>query len=120
MGKRRGRPEVCRPWLTMATLAVRGYDKEMIAGEKHSEAVKDAVRYVQQRMPGIPVSETEIKRILAYWRPKGESNGLCVSKPDPANCTIALHDGRTAKVLLTAAFGLKPVYPRTNAKATRR
>ena len=104
----------------MATLAVRGYDLPRMAGEKHSEAVKEAVKYVQKWMPGIPISETVIKRILAYWRPKGESTGLCVSEPDPANCTIALHDGRTAKVLLTAAFGPKVIYLRTNAKATRR
>jgi hypothetical protein len=79
--------------LARETLAVYGYDLARSAGDKHSEAVKEAVRLIRQIRPGMPISETEVRRIIAYWRSSRNSNGLLVSKPSPANCTFTLHDG---------------------------
>jgi hypothetical protein len=45
------------------------FDEAREGGEKHSAAITHAVQYVRQHHPEMPVSETELKRILATYRP---------------------------------------------------
>jgi hypothetical protein len=47
------------------------YDQAREEGYKHSAAIRHAVEVSKQRNPEIPISETEVKRVLAAWRPRG-------------------------------------------------
>jgi hypothetical protein len=53
-----------------AAEAMCAYDEAREKGEKHSAAVRYAVDLLKQRHPERPISKTEVKRILAMWRPK--------------------------------------------------
>jgi len=72
--KPRGRPRkdgAKAAWvLYRAMVGLRGYDKARSSGEKYQEALKGAVAEVRHQFPGMPISETEIKRILAEFRSK--------------------------------------------------
>jgi len=46
------------------------YDEARGSGQKHSAAVALAVDFVRQRYPEMPISKTEVKRILATFRPE--------------------------------------------------
>lgn len=59
-----------------AALAMGAYDEARERGEKHSSAVRYAVDLVKQRDPDGHISETEVKRILAAWRPRGSQTIL--------------------------------------------
>jgi hypothetical protein len=50
---------------TRETYTLFGYDEARRAGEKHAEAVKKAASDVRKNLPGIPCSETEVRRVLA-------------------------------------------------------
>lgn len=54
-----------------AALVMAAYDEARRRDGKHSAAVTFTVEEVKQRFPKIPISETEVKRILATFRPKG-------------------------------------------------
>ena len=45
-------------------------DEARERGNKHSVAVRAAVELLKQSNPGMPISQTEVKRILAVWRPR--------------------------------------------------
>lgn len=47
------------------------YDEVRRGREKHSAALAEVVAFVRKRFPGMPISESEVKRILAAWRPRG-------------------------------------------------
>jgi len=57
-------------------IAIGLYDEERKNGQKHSAAVAQAVELIKERYPTIRISETEVKRILATWRPRGSHNNL--------------------------------------------
>jgi hypothetical protein len=117
--ERRGRPrkngEQPMWMLERATLAVYGYDQARKAAEKHMAAITCAVKLIRATHSWMKVSETEVKRILADWRSSRRPVGLLVSRPDPADCRLVLPDGQVVRRLLTASFGPRPHYPRTNA-----
>jgi hypothetical protein len=73
--RRRGRPAkngVKDLWFLLRALTVLHWYREARArGEKHSVAIREAVDLVRQFHPGMPMSETEAKRILAEFQPKG-------------------------------------------------
>ena len=77
---------------------------------KHAEAVRQAASDVRQKLPGIPCSETEVRRILA----RNSHIDLVISKPDPENKELTLGLPGIRPVLL-AAWGERPTYPRHNA-----
>lgn len=101
--------------LRRITLAVFGYDEARTAGAKHLAAVEEAVRFVRSADPRMRISTTEVKRILAEWRPAHQSCGLFVVKPDLANSVIILPNGQVARIGLTAGWAPRPSYPRANA-----
>lgn len=47
------------------------YDEARTHGEKHSVAINCAVNEYKQRYSQMRISATEVKRILATWRPRG-------------------------------------------------
>jgi hypothetical protein len=103
------------------TLAIYAYGLARDAGEKHIVAIQEAVRYIRDKCPRMPISETEVKRIVAAWRPKRAATCLFVSKPDPERAIVWVpgRDGRiiSARIAYTASVGPRPIYPRTNAAA---
>ena len=101
--------------LTRETLVVYAYGRAREAGEKHSVAISEAVKYVRDNAPAMPISETEVKRIVATWRSKQRPTCLFVTKPDPEHDTLVLPDGRKVRMLYTASVGPHPIYPRANA-----
>jgi hypothetical protein len=116
---KRGRPrkngQLSMWMLRRETSILYGYDQARRLGEKHAVAIQEAVRYVRETDPRMPISETEVRRVLAYWRPRREPLGLVVVKPGPSESTLTLPDGRVVKIGLTSAIGPRPIYPRVNA-----
>lgn len=109
---RRGRPRNGKKpvWiLERVILAVYAYGEARKLGEKHSVAVTEAVKYIRATAPAMRVSETEVKRIMAAWRPRGSPTCLFVSKPDPVNNSHTLPNGRKVRILYTAWVGPRPI-----------
>jgi hypothetical protein len=52
-----------------AGLLMCAYDEARGSGHKHCAAVTHAVEYVREHHPEMPVSETEVRRTLATYRP---------------------------------------------------
>ena len=69
---KRGRPKkhgVKQGWtLLRDSIALSGYDEARQRGEKYIVAISEAVSAVRKCDPKMPVSETEVRRILACWR----------------------------------------------------
>jgi hypothetical protein len=77
---KRGRPAkdgVKHPRALSRALAVLySYDQARAGGQKYSVAVAESIAFVRQYQPGVPISESGIKRILAELRPKGAPTTL--------------------------------------------
>lgn len=139
--KKRGRPRkngAKDPWsLARALMVIHAYDEARTGGIKHSAAVKEAADFVRWLCPGMPISETEVKRILAELRPakgpaallssyeilEGEEAARARSRfaqmlalagqipPDPPN-----QDPSRPLKRFSVSLGKRPNYPRYNAK----
>lgn len=107
--------------LLRSTVVIYAYGRAREAGEKHSVAVREAVEYIRATPHPMPISETEVKRIVAEWRSKRRRTCLFVSRPDPEHSIIAVprRDGKIgdARIVYTASVGPHPIYPRANAAA---
>lgn len=104
------------------TRVLCAYERAREAGEKHCVAVSEAVKYVRQTAPRMRISETEVKRVVAYWRPKGSTECIQVSEPGPSGELLSVPVLRygvvsfvDCRVLYTASFGPRRTYPRANA-----
>jgi hypothetical protein len=95
-------------------LAVYAYGRARDRGEKRSVAISEAVEYIRATALGMRVSETEVKRIVATWRPQLSATCLFIAKPRPEHSTITLLNGRKARILYTVSIRLRPIYPRAN------
>jgi hypothetical protein len=80
---------------------VWSYNESRRAGEKHVTAVGHAVAEVRKQFPGIKISETEVKRVLATYQPKGYAVTFIATKT-PTGFSLG--------------FGARPEYTRINAK----
>jgi hypothetical protein len=80
---------------------VWSYNESRRAGEKHAIAVANAVSEVRKQYPGMKVSETEVKRVLARYQPKGHPEVFTVTK---------LKNG------FGLGFGARPEHTRINAR----
>ena len=74
--KSKGRPrkvaDSMQPWqFGRAGRAMAAYDEAREKGEKHSAAVRYAVDSLRRISPKLRISETEVKRILSKFRPRG-------------------------------------------------
>lgn len=111
--KHDGRQPVWR--MERVILAIYAYDQARKAGEKHSVAISEAVKYIRDTAPAMRVSETEVKRILATWRSKRSATCLLVDKPNQEHNSRVLPKGRGGRILYTVSVGPRPIYPRANA-----
>lgn len=73
--RRKGRPRKKEDGIEFwqfarAARVMYAYDEARERGDKHSVAVRDAVELLKQSNPEMPISQTEVKRILAAWRPR--------------------------------------------------
>ncbi len=114
------------------------YDEARKRGEKHSAAVNQAVKYVRQHRSDMPISETEVKRTLANFRPRNfrtilrfkrstlskeklkqlrsiqkQLGSLEAKKGQPS---IAIPNLPKSRVAYTFGFEERPLYPRHNRK----
>ena len=108
-------------------------------GEKHGVAVRYAVDDYKQRYPQGHISETEVKRTLAMWRPRGSGVVFLVERQSPTEefvKKLCWSQEQFAKVAgkdlqsevgcspevrprsgsIVARFGERPNYPRHNRK----
>lgn len=114
---KRGRPKGSQPgpFLMMrGTLAMWGYEEARRKGEKHETALQEGVKRVQNYAPEMPISETEVRRVVREFRPAGSPNGLTVGEPPEGHRTFKQPDGREFPVLCTVYSGLRIEYPRAN------
>ena len=75
MKKKLGRPRkkegVISFWnFQRAGIVMSLYDEARKSGQKHIAAIAQTVELIKQRDPVMRISETEVKRILATWRPR--------------------------------------------------
>jgi hypothetical protein len=68
--KEEGREEFWR--LVRAGMIVYAYNEARKRKQKHSSAVREAVAYIRQHRPDMPVSETVVKRTLATFRSRSD------------------------------------------------
>lgn len=144
MAKRlRGRPrKASRPgWqLVRAGFVMCIYDEVRKSGQKHSAAVREVVNHLKQHCPELPISETEVKRILSEFRPRGSGTILVfgrsplserdIQKQRWMREQISQLEGKKGPTLpprpasdearphekFTIRFGERPDYPRYNRK----
>jgi hypothetical protein len=121
------------------TIALMGYDQARQAGAKHDAALMEGVNAVRERLPGKPMSKSEMRRILARYR--RDRKGI-VMLPQPERFVkgdeakrylrireqfARLHAERVGVpfkpgprprrvTAIGVAFGPHPNHPRTNAK----
>jgi hypothetical protein len=77
----RGRPRKAEGreefWRFVRTgIIISEYDEARKSGQKHSVAVNQAVEYLKQHQPEMPVSETVVKRTLATFRSRNSQTTL--------------------------------------------
>jgi len=72
VGRPQKRGDTIEPWqFGRAAIVQAAYDEAREKGEKHSVAVRAAVDAVRRHNPKVRISETEVKRVLSRFRPKG-------------------------------------------------
>jgi hypothetical protein len=143
--KRKGRPrkekdiiefwQFCRVGILLAH-----FDEVRKKGEKHSVAVSEAADSFRLSNPGVPVSLTAVKRILATFRPRGSRTVLLFERSNLTEADVKRHrwiremlaaqqkekgtelqvppvyDETHRGVKFTIRFSERPNYPRHNAK----
>jgi len=143
--RKRGRPRQAKDttqfWqFVRAARVMCAYDQARERGDKHSVAVRGAVDLLKQANPEVPISQTEVKRILAAWRPRNAGTILrferkILTEEDmKRHCWLreelaALqakkglrlevptdHELTGLTVSLTARFAERPNYPRHNRR----
>jgi hypothetical protein len=138
--RKRGRPRkngVKDPsFLARALKVLHAYDEARLGGMKHSAAVKESVSFVRNIDPHMPISETEVKRILAELRPSDSPVGLLSScevleGPEAAtrrrffaqmigkenSADFLSKDPERPLKRFSFGIGKRPNYPRHNGKA---
>jgi hypothetical protein len=125
--------------LERSMVALHGYDQARRAGEKHSAAVTAGTEAVRKQLPKMPMSETEMRRVLAHhW---GNKQGVILAPlqdrvldsaeteryilmQEHAQKMIAQWEGREWEPqprpsevrALCVGFAPRPQYPRINGK----
>src|SRR5215475_8915056 len=98
----RGRPKMSGMIRLLRDLVVvSSYNESRRSGEKHATAIASAVLKVRSQCPGVKISETEVKRVLARYQPRGYAITWVVTK---------LRNG------FSMGFGARPEHTRINAR----
>jgi len=99
-------------------LVLHAYNEARSSPLKHSSAVTEAVATVKNTWPDMPISATEVKRVLANFQPKGIPVAFKVTKVSdsplrPAVCQLmGVPEGSKMKTTFIFGFGPRPEYPR--------
>jgi len=146
--RRRGRPikkeGSIEFWqFARAASVMCAYDEARKKGEKHSVAVRAAVDSLRMGSSKMPISETEVKRILSAFRPRGRGTILLFERSNLSEedikryrwmreqiAALAEKKGITLPQLpsydetrrcakFTIRFSERPDYPRHNRKAPK-
>lgn len=120
------------------------YDEARQNGEKHNIAVRHAVDSCKQCSPEMPVSETEVRRILSTFRPRGSETILRFERSTLSDedirinrwireqlvrwqkkkgitlLELPIYDEARNVAILTVRLGDRPNYLRHNRKAPKR
>ena len=117
--KRRGRPRKAADSMPFWQFARAGsvicaYDEARERGEKHSVAIGLAVDFVRKIQPQVPISEAEVRRVLAKLRPKSSSTILRFERASPSEDDQIRHrEFREELANLNEKKGLKlPIPPK--------
>jgi len=86
---------------------------------KHSAAIRDTVAVIRRKYPELPISETEVKRILAKWMPRDCETAFLVREPANPDAMHRLPCG-DYRPTVSIYIGPRPVYPRINQKTPRK
>lgn len=104
--EKRGRPKtngVHSPWMGFRPFyTLWAFHAAREQGEKYECALAQTVDLVRKDFPDMPMSISEVKRVLAELQPEGTEEVFSVR--------------RTGKRKLDIYFGPRPVYERKNAK----
>jgi hypothetical protein len=142
---KRGRPNKsgAKPgWMFFrSAMILVAYDRARRRGEKHYAAVAAVVLALRARVPEMPISETEVKRVLAHFRPETSRVALIFTESlaqgreaetwlESLKWAAKKYCGRWDVPMLSADeskprllstfaihFGLRPCYPRHNARS---
>ncbi len=141
---KRGRPKKngMKPgWVLIRSFMVlHAYCRARDGGEKHSAAIAAAASAVRSRVPGMRVSETEVKRVLAEFQSKDSEHSWIITDgvpereldlllenlkwvaekfPGKLDVSTLSDDVFKPKRLriLTIQVGPRPRYPRHNARS---
>jgi hypothetical protein len=91
-GRPRKKPDAIPLWQFLRVAAVMcAYHEVRARGEKHSVAVGQAVDFVRKLHPQMPISETEVRRVLAKWRPRGSSALFRFESANPSEEDLNRH-----------------------------
>jgi hypothetical protein len=112
----RGRPKKngVKPFweFSRTVLGLYGYDKARGMGEKYEASLKAGIAQVKRAYPELPMSVTEMKRILATFRPKsGDAATFHVAECE----NFRLPGGRMTGQAWDIRIGAQPKYPRSNS-----
>jgi hypothetical protein len=88
------------------------YDNARSRGEKYSLAIRECVAFVRQLHPGMPISETEVKRILAEFRPR---NGRVILKVE---CSVA--EGEEAQAIRSKLLSFRGFMPGSHTESAQK
>lgn len=142
VGQRRGRPrkekDTIKSWqFGRVAMILCRFDEVRRRGDKHSVAIEDVVDSIRQHSPELSISESEVKRTLATWRPREGRTVLffdrTVRTPEEVekHCRLReqLEGKRGLKLevppsnnsagsteVFRIRFGERPNYPRHNRK----
>jgi hypothetical protein len=141
--KGKGRPRQAKNTIQFwqfarAARVLCAYEEDRERGDKHSVAVRGAVEHLKQSNPDMPISETEVKRILPVWRPRNAGTILrferkiLTDEDVKSHCwlqeQLAVLQGKRDLKLevptnlgrltesITVRFAERPDYPRHNRK----
>jgi hypothetical protein len=125
---KRGRPKTFGEklgWMFVrGGLALCGFDKARRNGAKYEAAISEAIPAVHSWFEEMPISRTEIKRILAARQSDIPGQTLLFTEEPPENAEqatanpAALPESGTKRLRrLTFGFGPCPDHPRINASA---
>lgn len=79
--KPRGRPKVSGAVLLLRTFAVLStYKRLRQSGLDRNQAIKETVIEVKKQLPGVALSETEVKKILATMQPEVMKSGVFLAE----------------------------------------
>ena len=128
--KKLGRPRRIKGTISFwnfqrAGIVMSLFDEVRKKDQKRNCAIAQTVELIKQRNPELRISETEVKRILAAWRPKGSHTILHLECVMPNQEQLAKQSDPLATVpsktvtVYRMSFDERPNYPRFNRKSPK-